>query len=97
MKKKWVARVPPRATRDKPKGDVTSMSKPNLKINPGHVPIQIKTMFYTEGNPCGVLVENRAGRHTEKVMPFENAHAALSWCQAKGCNLFYTATNIVNS
>ncbi|HEV2329203.1 MAG TPA: hypothetical protein VGY56_10485 [Verrucomicrobiae bacterium] len=71
------------------------MSKPALtKINPGHVPVQIKTMFYTEGNPMGLLVENKAGKRTEKVMGFDNAHIALTWCQQHGSNLFYTATNI---
>jgi hypothetical protein len=76
---------------------MTSMKKPNAENIEARVPIQIKTMFYTEGNPAGLLVENRAGKHTERLMPFKNAHAALSWCQSKGCSLFYTATNIVNS
>lgn len=70
------------------------MSTPRQKINAGALPVQIKTMFFTEGNPCGLLIENKAGQRTEKLMPFENAHAALTWCQSHGSNLFYTATNI---
>jgi hypothetical protein len=78
-------------------GAITSMSKPALtKINQSSVALPLKTMFFTEGNPCGILIENRAGRRTEKVMGFDSAHAALSWCQSHGSNLFYTATNIQN-
>lgn len=71
------------------------MSKPALtKINEGRAPVQIKTMFFTEGNPCGLLIENTAGQRTETVMPFDNAHAVLTWCQRHGSNLLYTATNL---
>jgi hypothetical protein len=73
------------------------MSKPALnKINQSPVALPLKTMFFTEGNPCGLLIENKAGHRTERIMPFDTAHAALSWCQSHGSNLFYTATNITH-
>ena len=35
----------------------------------------------------GVLVSNSAGRLKGKPMPFANAHAAFSWCEAQGVPL----------
>lgn len=96
MKQKWAARVATRAARDKPKGAVTSMSKPHKKINAGRVPVQTKTMFYTEGNPAALLVTNLAGRRSKKTMAFPTAELALAWCRSHGSNLFYTATNIAH-
>jgi hypothetical protein len=73
------------------------MSKPSAKNNQPAMPVQIKTMFFTEGNPTALLVTTIGRRRNKDSLVFHDAHEALSWCQSNGSNLFYTATNITLS
>jgi hypothetical protein len=72
------------------------MNTPNDENKPPAMPVTIKTMFYTEGNPAGLLVENRGGRRSKKLMPFDTAEAVLACCRKHGSNLYYTAINITH-
>lgn len=72
------------------------MSKPHEKLNAGNMPVQTKTMFYTEGNPAALLVTTLAGRRRKESMTFPTAEAALAWCREHGSNLFYTAVNLAH-
>jgi molybdopterin-biosynthesis enzyme MoeA-like protein len=65
------------------------MPKPHQGFMPPGFPGQIKTMFYNEGNPVATLVTNKAGKHSERIMKFGTAEAALGWCLDHGVNLFY--------
>ena len=47
------------------------------------------TMFYTEGNPIALVVENRKGNRIEKELTLDTAEAALAWCKKHGAMLVY--------
>jgi hypothetical protein len=47
----------------------------SLKLNSDRV------LFFTDGNPRAVLVENNSGHHSTKTMRFPKVDAALDWCR----------------
>lgn len=49
-----------------------------------------RTLLLSAPGRAGVLVTERDGRMSEQPMPFADAHAALSWCEAQGVTLIYT-------
>lgn len=65
------------------------MPKPHSGFNLPASAGQTKTMFYNEGNPAATLITEKAGKHTERIMRFVTAEAALGWCRNHGVNLFY--------
>ena len=51
-----------------------------------------RTLLLPAPGRVGVLVEGGKGRMREQPMPFADAHAALTWCQAQGVTLVYCPT-----
>ena len=49
-----------------------------------------RTLLLSAPGRAGVLVESRGATMHEQPMPFTDAHAALSWCEAEGVTLIYT-------
>ena len=46
------------------------MSNPRTNKTPGETPAQTKTMFYSEGNPTGLLVATEGGIRKRIIMTF---------------------------
>jgi len=70
------------------------MSKPSKKNNLPDFSGQSKIMFYTEGNPAALLLENKAGQRATSGMNFPTAEAALGWCRQSGVMLVYCPVNL---
>lgn len=70
------------------------MKQPQAGFNLPAYPGQPKTMFYTEGNPAAMLVTNRSGRQTVKVMKFATAEAVLAWCRSNGSMMVYCPVSL---
>ena len=60
----------------------------------GEIPLpgtfgQSKTVFYIDGEPAGVLVENVNGRRRKRVLKLATAEAALAWCRSHASALVF--------
>lgn len=47
------------------------------------------TLFFTEGQSVGILVENRGGRRRSQTLSLATAEAALAYCRANAAALLY--------
>ena len=66
----------------------------NYQPSPGTNAVQVKTMFYNEGNPSALLILNRSGRRLKRAMKFATAEAALGWCRRHATVLVYLPVNL---
>lgn len=51
-----------------------------------------RTLFFDADTRAAVLVSNKNGKRTQRVLQYKNPHSALAWCERNAAAFVYTPT-----